>query len=623
MSISYIQTAQSKGCNDSFSSILRECAEEFKTSDLNIFRQSDYMDVMANESLHDRYVDMLAAQLDSDEHDSFMKLCKNNRMAALEGASIGNVAPMSYLQDPMMRKSWARLAMPHALPTEAVEKPKFTLNYYHPWIMNPVDGVKHYAPEDLADVNDAVSKLRLAENMKFYFTRGCFAMNLFTGKDVDMAGKDLATYNWATKTGAAPTGADWDKYAKVISMVKPNDDVDINFAIIKAGFKVPAVGEYVIYEGQAVPTQDEFKAPGAEKAMTEADLEKNIKIQIASRVTAFKGTVAMEVEVDAAVVGGTAGEAVKVVLQDNFYGDVDIKNGHFSGTSVAGRLSFIMIRAFVSSMMNNANIQVGFDIRDKEIDIGTGEHMEAPVPNEYVTDLLRMFSFQGVTRLLEILSQFLAQKVDLEAIQFCDECINDLLEENPGRFVRNFSAKPTGSYTMSPLDWQKVLTKVIDHLADSLINKYHFEQGYFTLLCNPLDAHLLPEVNWVFQGSTGNKEHSGVTSNFSLGSFQGIHTYNLVSSPNVPQGYIRVLFIPTVEDQMTYKFFPYSFTIEQPGSGYNSPINTNVPSIMTHRRYTFQKLLDACGKVNVLNNGESEYNFAGPSPYLPSDSFVG
>jgi len=621
MSISYIQSAQTKGCSDSFAGILQECAEEFKTTDLNVFSAKDFEEVVSDENLYNRYSELLAGQLASDEKDAFAQMAKNNRLDILanEGGAIGTVAPMSFLSTPMLRKSWARLAMPKAIPTEAVEKPKFTINYWHPWIMNPLDGIKHYAPEDLADIGDAVSKVKLAEDVKFAFTNNCFSMNLFTGKDVDIAGNDMATKNYRK---AGTTSPKYDAIlAKGEKAIMGNDEVDVNFSIIQAGFKVPGNGDTVIIDGQAVQLTKVPTVNGTE--ITGDDLIRNIKIAVASRVMAFKGTVAVSLEVDGdCVTGGSADNTVKITLQDNFYGDVDVKTGRFSGTSVAGKLDFIMIRAFVSSMMNNANIQVGFDIRDKEVDIGDGEHIEAPVPNEYVTDLLRMFNFQGVTRLLEVMSNFIAQKVDLDAIQFIDVNINDFIEQNPGQFTTAFSAKPVGSYNLNPVEWKKVLPGLIDHVSARIINKYHYERGYFSLICNPLDAHLFPEVSWVFQNGAG-REHSGVTSNYSYGTFQGIYSYNMVASPNVPQGFIRMVFIPTDEDQMTMKFYPYSFTVEQPGSGYNSPNTGRVPTIMCHRRYTFQEVLPGYGKITITNNSAAEMSYAGQSPYLPTDTHIG
>jgi hypothetical protein len=506
--------------------------------------------------------------------------------------------------------------MTKALPTEAVEKPKFTINYLHPWIKD-LQGNKHYVPENLMDVDTAVSKVRLAEDVLFTFIDKCFSMNLLSGFDVDAYGADLTTRKYE-KSSNLPA-----KYAEALKMVKPNDELDVNVSVISATFKTDAVdaGKTVIYNGAKVQLDTAAKLLDG-TTPTAADLTKTVKIECATRTGAIKGVVSMDLEVDAACVGGTPSESAVITLVESIYGDVDVKTGRLTLMNVSDLLDSIKIKAYVSSVMNNATIQVGFDIRDKEIHIGPGEHLEAPVPNEYITDLLRMFSLNGVSRLVEILSNFLAQKMDLDGVNFVDEMVDEAIESAPqGMFTRAFSAKPVGNYQLNPAEWPKMLTKVLDHLSMSIINTYHYEQGYFVALCNPIDAALVPEISWVFKGN-GGAEYAGVNANLSFGSYQGINSWKVVSSPNVPQGAIRVLFIPTVADQMTYKCYTYSFMLEQAGSGYNSPQNTYVPTILTSRRYAYVNVLPGAGRVTITNNSENFYSFAGTSSYLPTETFV-
>jgi hypothetical protein len=616
MSVSYMQSAQkTAGCNDSFTSTLREVAEEFSASNINVFNAEDFKDVLAEDSLFGRYTELLATGLQDEDKEIFTQMAQNGRTEALEHA-LGTVAPMSFLQTPMLRKSWARLAMTKALPTEAVEKPKFTINYLHPWIKD-LQGNKHYVPENLMDVDTAVSKVRLAEDVLFTFIDKCFSMNLLSGFDVDAYGADLTTRKYE-KSSNLPA-----KYAEALKMVKPNDELDVNVSVISATFKTDAVdaGKTVIYNGAKVQLDTAAKLLDG-TTPTAADLTKTVKIECATRTGAIKGVVSMDLEVDAACVGGTPSESAVITLVESIYGDVDVKTGRLTLMNVSDLLDSIKIKAYVSSVMNNATIQVGFDIRDKEIHIGPGEHLEAPVPNEYITDLLRMFSLNGVSRLVEILSNFLAQKMDLDGVNFVDEMVDEAIESAPqGMFTRAFSAKPVGNYQLNPAEWPKMLTKVLDHLSMSIINTYHYEQGYFVALCNPIDAALVPEISWVFKGN-GGAEYAGVNANLSFGSYQGINSWKVVSSPNVPQGAIRVLFIPTVADQMTYKCYTYSFMLEQAGSGYNSPQNTYVPTILTSRRYAYVNVLPGAGRVTITNNSENFYSFAGTSSYLPTETFV-
>jgi len=629
MSVSYMQPSQKMAaCNDSFTSTLREVAEEFSASNVNIFNADDFKDVLGDDGLFGRYSEMLAAGLDEAEAEQFKTIAQSSRIEALEAASLGTVAPMSFLQTPMLRKSWARTAMNKAIPTEAVEKPKFTINYLHPWLKD-LQGNKHYVPENLMDIDTAVSKVRLAEDVKFYFGAGnCFSMNLLTGLDVDEFGNDIAnSKNYKTPTGG--TADSTPKYDAAIGMVNhENDEVDVNVSVITAGFDS---SKYVANAGVLVNgVSRKLLAPASGTvaltlngtALTDADLVKNCKIECGTRRGGIKGVVTLDVEVDAACIDSGATGTVIVTLVDAIYGDVDVKTGRLTLMQQHGNLKFVMIKAFVSSVMNNSTLQVGFDIRDKEIHIGTGEHLEAPVPNEYITDLLRMFTLNGVSKLVEILSSFLAQKMDLDGVNFMDEVIDDAIEQAPnGDFVRAFSAKPVGNYQLNPAEWPKMLTKVLDHLSMSIINMYHYEQGYFVAACNPLDAALIPDINWVFHGN-GQSEYAGVNANIAFGQYQGINSWKVVSSPNIPQGAIRVLFIPTVQDQMTYKLYTYSFMLEQAGSGYNSPKNTYVPTILTSRRYAYVDVMPGAGRVTITNNSANFYSFAGVSPYLPTETFI-
>ena len=618
MSVSYMQPSQKMAaCNDSFTSTLREVAEEFSASNVNIFNADDFKDVLGDDGLFGRYSEMLAAGLDEAEAEQFKTIAQSSRIEALEAASLGTVAPMSFLQTPMLRKSWARTAMNKAIPTEAVEKPKFTINYLHPWLKD-LQGNKHYVPENLMDIDTAVSKVRLAEDVKFKFTNNCFSMNLLTGVDVDEFGNDIAnSYNYSS------TGALTAKYNAAIGMVNhENDEVDVNVSVITAGFDHLqfAANAGVLVNG--VPTKLLKALALNGTALGDDDLVKNVKIECGTRRGGIKGVITLDVEVDADCVQQNGTGTVIVTLVDAIYGDVDVKTGRLTLMNQHGNLKFVMIKAFVSSVMNNSTLQVGFDIRDKEIHIGTGEHLEAPVPNEYITDLLRMFTLNGVSKLVEILSSFLAQKMDLDGVNFMDEVIDDAIEQAPnGDFVRAFSAKPVGNYQLNPAEWPKMLTKVLDHLSMSIINMYHYEQGYFVAACNPLDAALIPDINWVFHGN-GQSEYAGVNANIAFGQYQGINSWKVVSSPNIPQGAIRVLFIPTVQDQMTYKLYTYSFMLEQAGSGYNSPKNTYVPTILTSRRYAYVDVMPGAGRVTITNNSANFYSFAGTSPYLPTETFI-
>lgn len=609
MAIMYTKAARpNASVNDGFSQILHNTYDEFKAQDINIFGDG-FQEVLRDDSYFSRYVDMLAEEFNTDDAENFKIMANNNREVALESASLGNIAPMSYLANPMLRKSWAKLAMPKALPTEAVEQPKFTITYLQPWIRNS-DGKKLFVPEDLDKFGDAVSKIKLADGVAIALGDAGFAsVNLLTGKALNELGKDTDT-NW-------DANASKDGYAEAIAKVKANDEMDRDIVIRQVAFKDTAT---VIYNGKVITETlgglkvDTFALAAADKIV-------DAKINMATRNNSFKDLVVLELEVDKpASLKEVTDAKVKVQVIDTIFAEADLQSGRFTITSVGDKVASVTVDAYVSSVMNNYTTEVNFDVIDKEVHVATAPHISATVPNEYITDLLKMYSFSGVTKVVDIISNTLAQKLDLDGIKFIDETTDEFLTKSNGRFVRKFSAKPVGNTLIPPSEWRKEIRIVLDHLAQDLINHLHFEVGYFVILGNPLDTMLIPEVTWSFEGN--GREMAGVPTQYATGTFRGAYNYNVVSSPNVPQGNLRVYFIPTAEDQMTMKFFPYSFTVEQPGNGYLNPNAQNVPGIIAHRRYAFEKILACQGRILITNNSYREYSFAGTSSYLPTDTEV-
>lgn len=616
MAIMYTKAAKTPATvNDGFSQILRNAYEEFKAQDVNIFGDG-FQEVLKDDAFFAHYTDMLSEEFSDDDAQNFKIMSDNNRQEALESASLGNIAPMSYLANPMLRKSWAKLAMPKALPTEAVEQPKFTITYLQPWIRN-VDGKKLFVPEDLDKFGDAVTKVQLAKQIPVELADGFASVNLLKGVKVDEIGKDTATafYDDTTVEGKA--------YAEALKRVRENDEMDRDIVVKQVAFDLAKLTSF-IYEGEIVSAAvSTLKIDG--DSVADTDVVANVSIPMATRNNSFKELVRLELEVDAAEVAAATGKTiststVKVEVIDTIFAEADLQSGRFTITSVGGKVKSVFVRAYVSSVMNNYTTDVNFDVIDKEVHVATAPHVSATVPNEYITDLLKMYSFSGVTKVVDIISNTLAQKLDLDGVDFIKTVTDDFLEVTNGQYVRKFSAKPVGNTLVTPSEWRKEIRVVIDHLAQDLINRLHFETGYFVILGNPLDTMLIPDVAWNFEGN--GREMAGVAVQYSTGTFRGAYNYNLVSSPNVPQGKLFVYFVPTNEDQMVMKFFPYSFTVEQPGNGYLNPNAQNVPGIIAHRRYAFEKILPCNGTIVITNNTYREYSFAGTSSYLPTDTEV-
>ena len=129
----------------------------------------------------------------------------------------------------------------------------------------------------------------------------------------------------------------------------------------------------------------------------------------------------------------------------------------------------------------------------------------------------------------------------------------------------------------------------------------HYPGGKFIIIGNPLDIQLISNINWVFNSSSQD-EVSGVEVTYSVGHYSGANYYQVLSSDYVPQGQLRIVFYPSQPDQMTYKYYPYTFNIENTQSGYRDPNNQNVPAIVMAKRHTFEEFKPLQAVVAITNN---------------------
>ena len=283
------------------------------------------------------------------------------------------------------------------------------------------------------------------------------------------------------------------------------------------------------------------------------------------------------------------------------------------------KIEAVEIEAYASSEMNrpHSTHQIGIGIRHKELTIPTNDHLVFPIPNEYLMDLMRGYSLDGVAKATEIMSMYMAQKLDIHGINFLD------MDEVRREWRLDFNATPPSTYNASPTEWRKEVRAAIDVLASKILNQTFsmFSNGIFVILGNPKDVMLIPDVEWRFRADD---EKEGVQVEYSYGlSASGAYRYVILGTPSIKRkwenpdgsaatsstsgasevGYLRVLFIPSGPDQLTYKFFPYAFSI-MVGQGFVDPDNPSVPAVVSHQRYAFDSFVPAMGLVRVLNHND-------------------
>jgi hypothetical protein len=283
----------------------------------------------------------------------------------------------------------------------------------------------------------------------------------------------------------------------------------------------------------------------------------------------------------------------------------------FALVGLEGETLTIRCRAGVSSEYNEQSWSIGFDIARQDIDIPTGQHINAPLPIEALNDMMALYQIDGTKETVDLMTNVFAMKLDLEVMDFIvdsyleqprNEAFNYLPEV--GNYTVVFDCKPAAGFAGSPKAWREELKPLIDHLAQRIKNATYLQAGAFSIVANPLDAQLLANVDWSFRGGQG-ENMDGVSVDYSVGTYVGANAYKVISSVNVPSGAMYVVFTPRSNTQMTYKYYPYTFSTEM---GYIDPNRSRTPSIMMTKRHTFHEFMPAVGCVYVQNNLGNWFN---------------
>ena len=265
----------------------------------------------------------------------------------------------------------------------------------------------------------------------------------------------------------------------------------------------------------------------------------------------------------------------------------------------------------VSSEYNEESWSVGFDIARQDIDIPTGQHINAPLPIEALNDMMALYQIDGTKETVDLMTNVFASKVDLEIVEFLQHCLanrptNEAYKEygDNSEFCVAFDCKPAAGFAGSPKAWREEIKPLIDHLAQRIKNETYLTSGTFTIVANPLDVQILANVDWSFRGGQGGSM-DGVNVDYSIGTYVGANSYKVIASTLVPQGAMYLLFIPSGGTQLTYCYYPYTFSTEM---GYIDPNRSRVPSIMMTKRHTMFEFMPAIGAIVIKNNDGKWFN---------------
>ena len=355
----------------------------------------------------------------------------------------------------------------------------------------------------------------------------------------------------------------------VACSVAKSDSIDINIAISGVKMNLPDVA--------ATPAGDKTKVEVA--CLIKRDLQGN-----------FSGEV-------------TGVAADDTVYTDTVFGSLNCETGEFKVVSLAGYVSDFKFRGWISQEANNNSISVSFDIKRKEIFIGTGSHFNTPMPIEWLKDLKALYNLDGTVEVIDLISKTISERLDIEGADFMDKSFEDMGAPHVG----HFNCKPAAGCNVTPEEWRKQIRATIKWWARKIKSVSFYEDGYFVLFGNSMDVEIIPDVSWSFRAD-GDDSVQGGPSTYSFGVITGNHRIRVVSSDIIPEGYLRMVWIPTRQDQLTYKYYPYSFNIEK---GYRDPNMPNVPSIMITKRHTFVEAIPIQARIMIENNiGDSFSSYA-------------
>jgi hypothetical protein len=539
----------------SYNEVLTEASDYFLSQGVSIIGEG-YKEIATNPALFEAYVEQLTEGASADHAAEMAQLMVNTNSNILRESSMTGIQPVASLSMPVIRKLWPKFALKDAIATEVAKAPRFVVSYTKPYMYkgdNPankvwlVKGIAGGGVDSDATVN---SHGIGAELKKEYTGDHTIELNVGEAKVIDF---------------------------RYVNGVDGTEDAHVVIAGSPSAAKVQPLDELVLSAGQyGTIASSTFTKVG--------DIKFGKRLGVyGSQVYDFAGGQLL-VQFD-----GKAGKATLAAI----------------GAAVK-----VTVKAGVSSEYNEESWSVGFDIARQDIDIPTGQHINAPLPIEALQDMQALYQIDGTKETVDLMTNIFAMKLDREILEF----IQDSLANRPSNeafngygvaseFVREFDCKPAAGFAGSNKAWREEIKPLIDHVAQLIRNETYLSNGVFTLVCNPLDAQVLANVDWSFRGGQGAAD--GVEVDYSVGTYVGANTYKVIASTNVPAGAIYIVFRPAGNTQMTYKYYPYAFSTEM---GYTDPNRSRVPSVMMTKRHTMFEFMPAIGAIVIKNNNGQWYN---------------
>lgn len=541
---------------DNFSKIFNETYNLFKTQSVSVIGEG-YKDIATNPVLFESYVDSLLAGAGSDARAEMEQLIRNSNSELLSESTISGIAPIASMQGPVIRKLWPMFALKNAVVRAVAKSPSLLISYTKPYFTTVgADGeeVRHYVPSS-------------------YFNSSIDASDLAGNYEVHSVSKTEAA------AGATTILSDVHTFSthmnKTASLIK-RQPLDADFALVSVAYKTATT-----YTTDTVVNVN--KKIGVENVIVY-----DFNVSAGEGADTMSGTVLVRVDLQ-------KGIAQTQILKTT-------AAGKFAEEAVTWT---VKLRAHYSTEYNENVTSWNLELAREDLRIGTGEHMVAPVTVETIKDMKALYQLDATKELIDLMANAFAMNVDTKILKFLKESF--LSQPGIGEFrdyagaadfLAVFDVKPAPNFTAGPKAWREELKPVIDHLAGRIKNQTHLRQGIFVIAGNPLDVQLITNIDWKFRG--GQQEVDGVAVDYSLGAYYaGAYTYRVISTEIIPQGGLYVVFLPAKDDQITYKYWAYTFSTEM---GYRDPQHSMVPAVMMTKRDLLKSFLPAIAMVKIVGN---------------------
>lgn len=274
---------------------------------------------------------------------------------------------------------------------------------------------------------------------------------------------------------------------------------------------------------------------------------------------------------------------------------VDRAKGLLNATAIGGELKSLKIVGYVTSERNNDATQIGFDITAEEMVIGTAQPLESPINIQHMADLMAQYQIDATLANIETMTTFLASTTDKEGVNFIDETYT--------RYSRGikeeFDVHPAAGFAHGDAAWREEVKLKIDRVVTRLQVSSNIYSGTTVLFCNPLDAHIISNVKWIYSGV---EQVNDVVVDYKVGSYVSATTsYLVLQSPYFSQGRVRVVYCPSDPQFKALVYYPYSFVTIR-GSASSTPSTVNVPAIQMIKRHLFKSHNPLVGILEIKNN---------------------